>query len=351
MPLLSFLSGPRLGQRRLEVEGTVVRGKQAFPSQDRVELSFMSRAEEYRMNARAEGIGGGLNRAMRSVTTQEEHRVCGSPACTTGWNFPWKSRKYPIFEQRWACSSRCLMAIVTASIAREAGTGRRDVVEVQHQHRVPLGLVMLGQGWITHSQLQRALQAQRAEGAGRIGDWLVSVCGLDKEVVTRGLSVQWGCPVLTTEGFSPTAMAMAVPRIFIEQFGILPLRLAGTKILYVGFEDHLDASSAFAVEQMSGLRTESGVVVAASFFAARQRLLECKFAEITECRVPDRDTLAKAVATVIEQRPTVASRLVRLRQYYWLRSWTGASSSGRKANLPADAQDAADYIFTIGTPA
>jgi hypothetical protein len=313
----------------------------------------MPRAEEYRANAMAERNAGLLNRAMRNVTrsARDEQVQCGSPVCASGWTFPWKSRSYPIFEERWACSSKCLLAVVQAAIAREAGDGRRDAVRVQHQHRVPLGLIMLGQGWITHPQLQRALQAQKAEGSGRIGDWLVSECGLESEAVTRGLSVQWGCPVLTTEGFSPTAMAMVVPKLFIEKFGILPLRLAGGKILYVGFEDHLDASSAFAVEQMSGLRTESGVVDADRFLEARERLLGCQFAQLTECRVPDRDTLAKAVATVIEQKQAVASRLVRLRQYYWLRVWKEAGRYPRGGNLPARASDAADYLFTVGKQA
>ena len=31
---------------------------------------------------------------------------------------------------------------------------------------------MLAQGWITHPQLQKALELQRANGTGRIGDWL-----------------------------------------------------------------------------------------------------------------------------------------------------------------------------------
>ena len=318
---------------------------------NRVELSFMTRGEEYRMNAMADGVAGGQSSSMRNVmrkSVPDDQPKCGNAGCRTVWNFPWKSRSHPIFEERWACSAKCLLAMVHAAIVREVGDGRRDGVEVQHQHRIPLGLVMLSQGWITHAQLQIALEAQRAEGVGRIGDWLVSECGLEAEVVTRGLSVQWGCPVLTTEGFSPSAMAMALPKIFVEKFGILPLRVAGSKILYVGFEDHLDASSAFAAEQMSGLRTESGVVMEERFLEARERLLECEFAPVTECRVSDQDTLAKAIATVIDQKQTVASRLVRLRQYYWLRAWTTGGRYARGGNLPAKAQDAGDYLFTIG---
>ena len=65
---------------------------------------------------------------------------------------------------------------------------------------------MLAQGWITHPQLQKALAAQRESGTGKIGEWLLSECGVEADQITRGLSMQWGCPVLTTEGFSPESM-------------------------------------------------------------------------------------------------------------------------------------------------
>jgi len=336
-------------------QGNGVQGRgtgRDLASSNRVELSFMPRGEEYRANAMAERHFQGPGLPMRITRSEPvEHKVCGNAACQSAWTLPWKSRRRPVFEEKWACSGKCLLTMVKAAIRREISDGRRDGVEIQHRHRLPLGLVMLSQGWITHPQLQRALEAQRSEGVGRIGDWLVSECGLEAEAVTRGLSVQWGCPVLTTEGFSPTAMAMALPRVFIERFGILPLRIAGSRILYVGFEERLDASSAFAAEQMNGLRTESGVVADARFREARERLLECKFAPVTECRVPDGDTLAKAIATVIDRRQTASSRLVRLRQYYWLRTWTAGGGYPRAGNLPARADDAGDYLFTIGKAA
>jgi hypothetical protein len=324
-------------------------GTERVPARD-IALSRVSFGEEYRMNALPERSSGGGDAAMRSVmrSLPEDHTECGNAGCRSGWTFPWKNRRHPIFEERWACSGRCLLEMVKAAIAREVGDGRRDGVEVQHQHRVPLGLVMLAQGWISHPQLQRALEAQRAQGVGRIGDWLVSECGLEADWVTRGLSMQWGCPVLTTDGFSPSAMAMALPRVFIERYGILPLKVAAAKILYVGFEDHLDASSAFALEQMSGLRTESGLVQASRFREARERLLECEFAPLKESAVPDLDALAKSVMTIVDQRQTVASRLVRLREYYWLRAWTRGGHHTRGGNLPAKVDDAADYLFTIG---
>ena len=185
-------------------------------------------------------------------------------------------------------------------------------------------------------------------------------CGIETESVTRGLSVQWNCPVLTTERFSPETMALALPQLFIEKYGILPLRVAGSKILYAGFEGQFDASTAFAVGQMSGLRTECGVVGEAKFRAARKLLLECRFAEVTRRNVPDRDMLVRAVAKVLEQRQPRASKLVRLHQHYWLRTWSralwgrcvAAFATGRRERFPVyDRQRGVTQLQTHKRPA
>ena len=172
----------------------------------------------------------------------------------------WRSRRLLAFEGKLACRGACLAGLIQAAIAREGAPGRTKVDAAPHRHRAPLGLILLAQGWITHPQLQHALEAQRVLHGGKIGDLLVAECGLGEERVTRGLSVQWNCPVLTTDGFSPQSMAMVLPRFFIKDYGMLPLRVAGNRILYLGFRDRLDASLAFATERMSGLRIESGVL-------------------------------------------------------------------------------------------
>jgi hypothetical protein len=261
---------------------------------------------------------------------------------------PWRNRRRPIFEGLWGCSGRCVLAMVQAAVQREVGDGRASAI-TPHRHRVPLGLLMLAQGWITHPQLQKALAAQRESGSGRIGDWLVSECGLEAEQIVRGLSMQWGCPVLTTEGFSPEAMALVMPRVFAEQFGLLPLRVAGSRILYLGFTDRLDASAAFAIEQMTELKVESGVVEGALFEAARNRLRACDGVETKLEGFEDKGAMAARITAILEQKQPIASRLVRLHQYYWLRMWLESGAFGKAGSLPATREDVKDHVFTVGT--
>lgn len=298
----------------------------------------------YRPSNGSVGVGG-LG-PFASIDPTPQRGLCGNPECASGWTRPWRSRRRPIFEGQWGCSGRCVLAMVRAAVRRELGDGEAVTI-VPHRHRVPLGLLMLAQGWITHPQLQQALAAQRESGTGRIGDWLISECGLDADQIIRGLSMQWGCPVLTTEKFSPEAMALVIPKVFVESFSLLPLQIAGSRILYLGFADRLDSSAAFATERMTELKVESGVVEGAQFEAARTRLLACNGVEARIEAVEDKDAMSARITAVLEQKQPIASRLVRLHQYYWLRIWLESGAMGRMGSLPATNEDVMDYIFTV----
>ena len=290
-------------------------------------------------------LWGGHGSAVGSAVA-EQQRLCGYAECSSGWTVPWRSRKRPVFEGQWGCSGRCVLALVRAAVQRELGDG---VVGPQpHRHRVPLGLVMLAQGWITHPQLRRALEAQRENGSGRIGDWLVSECGLEAEQITRGLSMQWSCPVLPMKGFAPEAMALVMPRVFVEEFGLLPLRVAGSRILYLAFEDRLDAAAALAIEQMTELKVESGLMDGKEFQPARRQLLEYESVPVKIEVAADSDALSARVTAIIEQKQPVASRLVRLHQYYWLRLWLERGAISGVGSLPKNSEDVGDFVFTLG---
>ncbi len=240
--------------------------------------------------------------------------------------------------------------MVRAAVRREYGEGLASVGEVSHRHRVPLGLVLLAQGWITHPQLQLALEAQRSKG-GRIGEWLISECGLEPEQITRGLSVQWNCPVLTTGGFRAREMALIMPKLLVQEFGALPLRTAGSRILYLGFEQRLNASLALALEQMTGLKVESGLVSGEDLRSAKDALLAAKGIAVKQESVTDTDALASRITAVVEQRQPVNARLVRLHQYYWLRLWLENGVMSGVGSLPVSEEDMVDYVFCVGSRA
>ena len=112
----------------------------------------------------------------------------------------------------------CTLERLQAAVSRELD-GRGNAVE-KHRHRVPLGLLMLEQGWITRAQLRKALDAQRAASSGRLGEWLVQQHAVDEARVTRALGLQWSCPVLPLEAADAGSLTAVMPRYvtaFIEQ--------------------------------------------------------------------------------------------------------------------------------------
>lgn len=267
--------------------------------------------------------------------------TCANPHCGSGWLHLWRNRRTPVFEGGWSCSAACTAARVAAAVARELDG--RGVAQEVHRHRVPLGLLMLEQGWITPGQLRQALDAQRVAGAGRLGRWLVGQQGVSAQLVARALGVQWSCPVLPLEFHDAEALTVLVPRLFLDAFGALPLRVAAGQLLYLGFEDRLDPVVALAIERMSGLRVECGLVEESLFGPAHTRMLGAKFPAAELIEAGSEPALAHALAKSIERARPVESRLVRVHDCLWLRMWQRAQSG------PMPERDSIrDVICSIG---
>jgi hypothetical protein len=198
----------------------------------------------------------------------------------------------------------------------------RGNAEESHRHRIPLGLAMLEQGWITSAQLRGALEAQRAAGGGRLGQWLVRQQGVSEHLVTRALGLQWSCPVLGMELHDAEGLTALLPRLFVDAFGVLPLRVAAGKILYLGFEARLDPVVALAVERMTGLRVESGLVQESQFRPAHLRMLNARFPAVELIEASSEQALAQVLTRRVECARPVESRLVRMHDCLWLRIWT-----------------------------
>jgi hypothetical protein len=267
--------------------------------------------------------------------------TCANSACRTGWLHLWRNRSYPIFEAGWTCSAECTRVRVAAAVRREL-EGRVPSPDA-HRHRVPLGLTMLEQGWVTSAQLRGALEAQRSAGGGRLGYWLVRQQGVSEKLVTRALGLQWSCPVLPLEFHDAEALTALLPRLFVDAFGALPLRVAAGKLLYLGFEDRLDAVLALAVERVTGLRVESGLVQGSLFAPAHTRMLGARFPRVELIEAASEPAAVHALSKAVERARPVESRLVRVHDCLWLRM----NHRPNTGPLP-DISSVEDLICSIG---
>lgn len=263
--------------------------------------------------------------AMAGMNTPPRRGIlesCSNPGCSSGWLHLWRSRSAPVFEGGWCCSAACTGDRIRAALRRELD-GRGSGAE-RHRHRVPLGLLMMEQGWISAVQLKQALEAQRAADGGRLGHFLVVRQGVNERLVARALSLQWSCPVLPLEFHDAAALSPLMPRLFVDAFGALPLRVAAGKLVYLGFEDRPDPVLALAVERMTGLRVESGLVAESQFRPARGRMLNAVFPTVELLEASSEPALVRALTRAVERAGPVESRLVRVHDCLWLRIWKRA---------------------------
>ncbi len=242
---------------------------------------------------------------------------CANEACHSGHVRLWRSRKVPIFEHGWTCSPECTYSRVRSAILRE--TLDRGSQAEPYSHRIPIGLTMLKQGWVDGSDLKKALKQQRDAGEGRIGSWLIRNGVASEETVTRGLALQWNCPVLSSGTMEPQRLVSFVPRLFVDAFGVLPLRVAAGKLLYLGFEQSIDPALSLAIEKVSGLRVERGVVPTSLFSHWRRKMLEVQFPKTELVEATSETAAAVLLSRRIEELRPVGSTLVALHNLLWLR--------------------------------
>jgi len=289
-----------------------------------------------RMDAEASGRAG-QGQVRRGLLSH-----CSNAACRTGWFHLWRSQTTPVFEDGWTCSPECTAARVRSALARELGG--MESARSDHRHRIPLGLLMLEHGWITRDQLRRALDAQKRAGTGRLGHWLVRQGAATESMITRALAAQWSCPVLSAEYHDPAGVSAVIPRLFVDAFGALPLRVTPARTLYLGFEESLDPTLALSIERMTGLRVVSGIVQESCFRPALGRMIEAGFPPVELIESVSETAAARALVRCVERSRPVAARLVKVHECLWLRMWRSPQTG------PLDEPERIeDVICLIGT--
>jgi hypothetical protein len=109
------------------------------------------------------------------------------------------------------------------------------------------------------------------------------------------------------------------------------------------FEDRLDPVLALAVEQMTGLRVESGLVQESVFRQAHTRMLRSPFPPVELIEAGSEPAIVHAIAKSIERARPFESRLVRVHDCLWVRMWRQAQSGA----MP-EASNIQDLICSIG---
>ena len=117
-------------------------------------------------------------------------------------------------------------------------------------------------------------------------------------------------------------MTAFLPRLFVDAFGALPLRVAAGKLLYLGFEERLDPALALSVERMTG--TAGGMRPDAGLALPRRahQDIGARFPPVELIEATSEPAAAQAIARAVEKVRPLDARLVRAHDCLWLRMWT-----------------------------
>jgi hypothetical protein len=186
--------------------------------------------------------------------------ACANSACTLRGRRPRISRRAAgiHLQGAWYCSPQCFETAAQRQFAR-AQVAVSPTPPVRH--RIPLGLLMLSRGQLNNGQLRRALEAQRANGGGRIGHWLERLGFATEQQVTAALGMQWACPVLPPAMARDGDCAGLLPSPLLQGFRLLPVHFgAASRVLHVAFSEGIDYTVLYAIEQMLECRTEACLI-------------------------------------------------------------------------------------------
>lgn len=207
---------------------------------------------------------------------------------------------------------------------------------MEYRHRIPLGLFLLEQGWITAAALRKAVEVQR-NGGGRIGQCMIRDGAIDEPQLTRALAMQWSCPVLDPHGQDADRMAPVMPRLFVDAFGMFPLQTTAQHLIYLASEDRPDPVLTVALERMTGFRVESGILAGSIFRRAHARALSASYAPVELIEAISVNALALALTRALERFQPRDARMVRVHDFFWLRMWTGQPTNALPR--PEDVRD------------
>lgn len=189
-------------------------------------------------------------------------------------------------------------------------------------HRVPLGLMLLSRQQLTAAQLRTALEAQRAAGLGRIGEWLQRLGFVTEEQVTAMLARQWSCPVLrNASGVMGASRFPKIPLLLLEFFQMMPVELVETTgRLLVAFGEGIDYTALYAIEQMLGYHTEACLVCSSVLQKSLQTLARRpRTSDVIFEGAEDFYECARIIGSYTMRIGAQEVRFARCREHLWVR--------------------------------
>lgn len=116
---------------------------------------------------------------------------------------------------------------------------------------VLLGTILFREGLIDENQIQAVLEEQKESGQ-RFGEILLKNGWVTESELTRALSVQLGIPLILLDDYPPDPKALSlVPRLVAERLQCLPLSVDGDRIIRIVVSEPLNVLAADELREVT----------------------------------------------------------------------------------------------------
>ncbi|MGA3008813.1 MAG: hypothetical protein ABSD72_01000 [Terracidiphilus sp.] len=200
-----------------------------------------------------------------------------------------------------------------------------EPAQASHISRMPLGLIFVSRGLLTSTQLREAVDEQK-ETDGEIGEILVRRGFLSEMQVTSARAGQWGCPVFAVPQ-RVMQTEIQIPEALTNFHSAIPLHyVSATKRLLVGFVLGIEYGLLYAIEQMTGCKTQPCFVTPSDFQAQiqlRQLALErsgnVNSAVLDFENVKSPAEMASILCSYVVDLEADEAIICRYREHFWMR--------------------------------
>jgi hypothetical protein len=214
------------------------------------------------------------------------------------------------------CRPQCLETALMGQMSRL----RAVSPAAQPAHRIPLGLLMVARGKLTHLEVRAALEAQRRAHYGSIGDWIEKLGFASEQDVTAALALQWGCPVASSFGHAIIDSHGNIPLRILEAFQMVPFNYAAsTNTLYLAFGARVDHAALYAIEKILDCRTQPCVAPSKRVARELEQLRLLARPNDVEFATRDLGEMARITSSYISRLSPEDVRLSRVGRFIWLR--------------------------------
>lgn len=261
----------------------------------------------------------GIQALTKTVSRWRQWPGCANPECRGNPIKQAMSKRHfgVLLAQEWFCGTECFEQGARKKIRELLASRYRP--ERPTPLRMPLGLLLLSRGILTHEQLKVALDSQRTTGSN-FGDAVQELGFATAQQVTAAVAAQWACPVFSL-GERPPVTEVRIPRRLIEVYGMLPVHYSEMgRRLMVAFVTRVQHHVLYTIEHMTQCTTTPCFITAGDY---RRGMESWSFVspenDLTFDRANSTGEIARMVRSYVNQAGAEMAQFGVCRDYLWAR--------------------------------